>query len=113
MDLRSDIACLRQVEGSKSLSPSAREAAERLLKFLDGVLVPSPWEPYPELPRGYYLEVMGTGSEGVCVPCASDDPGDQLAYFAADVATGWPDELCAAIDSGRAQVIRSACGFAS
>src|SRR5262245_30580862 len=111
MDLRSDIACLREAAESRSLSPPARDAAERVLKFLDKVLVRR--ESHFELPRGYFLEVLPTGSEGVCVPwaCESDDPGDQLAYFAADVATGWLEELCAAIDPGRARVIRDACGL--
>jgi hypothetical protein len=40
LDLPSDIACLRQAGASGLLSPSARNAAKRVIEFLDRVLFP-------------------------------------------------------------------------
>ena len=37
----------------------------------------------------------------------------QLAFFAADVETGWLEELCATLDPAKADAIRAACGLSS
>jgi len=110
LNLRDEVGCLRGFDGGPP-TPSVLTAAQRLLDFLDGVLV-NPGE-LPKLPRGYYIEVMGSGREGVCVPwtCESDAVDAQLAFFAADVASGWLEELCATIDPDPAEAIRSACGL--
>ncbi len=122
MDLRNEVACLCREGGSKRLSPMAEEAALRLFNFLDEVLdyLPPkegelPTESVPELPRGYLWETLAGGDGGVCVPLTCDcdpcDLGAQLAYFAADIATGWLEELCVLSGPVRSKTIREACGL--
>lgn len=110
IDLREDIVILRAYGGGP-LTPALLAATKRLLDFLDGILVT--WDELPDLPRGYCFDVLATGNEGICVPWTfqSDSPDEQHAYFAADVATGWLEELCATLDSDRAATIRATCGL--
>jgi len=106
--LRGDVRCLREWAGG-SPTTVVLAAARRLLDFMDRILEFSPGD----LPRGYYMDIMGSGAIGLCVPwaCPADDEDGQVAFFAADVASGWLDELCAALDRARRAVIRSTCGL--
>lgn len=107
MGLPDDVRLLLVSGGEKS-TPDCLAAARRVMAFLDGILT---WEDRV-LPRGYYVDVLGSGVDGLCVPwaCESDVPDDQLAYFAADVANGFLTELAAALRPDRADALRRTFG---
>jgi hypothetical protein len=106
--LRADVRCLREWAGGPPTTV-VLAAARRLLDFLDCILQ---FDSPLDLPRGYSVDIMGSGAIGLCAPlaCPAEDEDGQGAFFAADVASGWLDELCAALDRARRAVIRSTCG---
>ncbi len=111
-----DVQLIRECAG-KPLTPEALIAVENLLSFLDVVLDVRLIDGKPNwvylLPRDYYMDVQWDGNIGFCFPMDFDFgvPEAQSAHFAADVASGFLEELCGAIDPTRAAEIRSACGL--
>jgi hypothetical protein len=115
MTLALAVKLLKTSQGS--FGPKVAAAAEAVMRYLDGILDQelesriATGRPVFKLPRGYYFDVTGRGYYQLCLPERVHSEEQAQRVFANDVAVGLLEEICAALDSERARLIRDELGL--
>lgn len=112
MTLAEDVRTLRNY-GDQPATPEIIETLERVLEFLDPIVLSQFKFDYVDpvwgLPRGYNFEFNGS-YDSLCVPRDFLDGYSQESIsrkFLSDIATGWLEELAAVVDPDSAELMRT------